>query len=146
MAKYTITHKCGHEEVHNISGPVKDRDRKAEYLASRVCRECWLAEQNKKAEADASANQAAGLPELSGSAKQISWAESIRAKVIGRLEGMISTGRQHLIDTGADEARLAAADEAGRKGLDWLKGHTESRWWIDHRDSDMRTIMGEMKW
>ncbi len=145
MAKYTITHKCGHEEVHNICGPLKDRDRKAEYLASRLCRECWLAEQKKKAEASASANQAAGLPELSGSAKQISWAENIRTKIIGQLEEMISTGRQHLVATGADEARLAAADEAGKKARAWLKSQSESRWWIDRRNADMRQIISEMK-
>ena len=35
MAQYTITRDCGCEEVVNIVGKMKDRERKAEYLKKR---------------------------------------------------------------------------------------------------------------
>ena len=43
MSKYTITHACGHEEVHNIVGTNVhgERDKKAEWLSTRLCYECY---------------------------------------------------------------------------------------------------------
>ena len=59
MAKHLIKRACGHEETVNICGPVKDRDRTAEYESTRLCFECY------RAERDAASAQAAadsGLP------------------------------------------------------------------------------------
>lgn len=75
MAKYEITHSCGHAKTYLIGGPVSGRERKAAWLASQPCPTCEHAEANAKAAEDAKALE---LPELRGSAKQIDWATAIR--------------------------------------------------------------------
>jgi hypothetical protein len=44
MAGYTITHRCGHTQEHQLFGPGKERDRKIEWLAGTVCSECYRGE------------------------------------------------------------------------------------------------------
>ena len=44
MAKYNVTHSCGHESTVNLLGKMVDRDRKTAWLASRPCRECATAD------------------------------------------------------------------------------------------------------
>ena len=50
MAKFEITYKCGHPGIVQVYGPVAERDRKAEWLASKDCPECA---EKKKAAANA---------------------------------------------------------------------------------------------
>lgn len=96
MAKYQITHACGHVVEHQIFGSNSkgQRDNKREWLAGQVCTECYKAEQAAKhAESNAqsaAANKAANLPELSGSVKQVAWAESIRAEKVAALDAILN--------------------------------------------------------
>jgi len=89
MAKYTIEHICGHSEDMQIYGPTRERQGKADWLASRDCAECYARKlQAQRAEASAQAaaqSAAAGLPALTGSDKQVAWAESIRAAAVAIL-------------------------------------------------------------
>ena len=82
MAWHTIDHVCGHSQRVQIYGPTRDRDRKAEWHASRLCPDCFAVQQEReRAEAGAKAAEAAkaaGLPTLTGTDKQVSWAEQIR--------------------------------------------------------------------
>lgn len=41
MAKYTVTHSCGHDQDHQLFGPTKDRESRAAWLQGKVCTECW---------------------------------------------------------------------------------------------------------
>lgn len=112
MAKYTITHACGHTEDVNLFGKHADRERKIAYLESIDCRSCWDAAQAAKARKE-------GLPELTGSPKQIAWANGIRNRILGEAA--------HCIETHPDWPNMD-------KWLTDLKKETASRWWIDHRD------------
>lgn len=89
MAKYKATHSCGHEHIHNLTGPEKDRQRKIEWMTGEDCPECFKAKkeatQAAQNEAAAEANAAAGLPSLQGTSKQIAWAETIRSNLNGGL-------------------------------------------------------------
>jgi len=89
MSKHLITRSCGHQEWVQIYGPTKDREWKAQAESKRVCRECYEKELKAKREAEAIARaeaakiaakeaQAGNLPALSGSEKQVAWAETIR--------------------------------------------------------------------
>lgn len=40
MARYTITHRCGHEQTHQLYGKHSDRDRKLDWLATQDCSDC----------------------------------------------------------------------------------------------------------
>lgn len=119
MAKYAITHSCGHQVTHQIAGPTKDRDGRVRWLAERPCQECQRAAEAAEA---ADRNQAAGLPALAGTAKQVTWAEQIRADFevfAGKLGAYAKTDQ---------ERQTFAAWVA------WVRGQTTAAWWIDHRD------------
>lgn len=47
MAKYTVTHRCGHTQTHELFGPGKERDKKLSWLQTTSCKECWMAEQRE---------------------------------------------------------------------------------------------------
>lgn len=47
MAKYTVTHNCGHTQTHELFGPGKERERKITWLQTTECKECWIASQKK---------------------------------------------------------------------------------------------------
>ena len=132
MAKREITMACGHAEVHNIGGPVKGRDRKAEWIAdNRVCAECYKAEQDAKRKANnvaaATAAKAEGRPELVGSDKQVAWAETIREGVwvmLAEVHELVS-------------AQMPEGDEAGAKIIgvvERMQAETDAATWINNRD------------
>lgn len=123
MAKYHITHTCGHTCTHNIVGPERDRARKADWLRDRPCIECAKAETAAaRAEEAASAtvaNAATGLVALIGSDKQVAWAETIRATA-------------HAAVTAAAAGKTI--DPAVASALNSLWAQDAARFWIDHRD------------
>ena len=79
MAKYTITHSCGHEHEYQLFGKSNERERKMAWLESQECPEC-----RRKAEEEAAkaATEGIELPELEGSEKQVKWANTIRGNMI----------------------------------------------------------------
>ena len=77
MAKYTIPHSCGHSETVQLYGKHTDRSRYMDNAERRQCRDCYNASLVAKT-ADM------GLPALTGSDKQVAWAETIRAKETAR--------------------------------------------------------------
>lgn len=67
-----------------------------------------------------------GCATLTGSDKQVSWAETIRREAIAGLE--IAAG---MIPADAPEA----ARRQAREVIDGAKAETRASWWIDNRDS-----------
>lgn len=147
MAKTIITMSCGHDEEHNICGPYKSRAGKAEWLAAnRVCADCYRKRQaeergaelarreSARAEAAKSA-EAEGLPELTGSDKQVAWALTIRAELLARIDRAIGINRANEpadAKVTLDEMRAA------------IVGRADAGWWIDRRKADAVTIMREV--
>lgn len=121
MAKYTITHACGHTEEVNLFGKHSDRERKIAYLESIDCRACWDAAQAAQA-------KEAGLPDLTGSPKQIAWANGIRNRILAEATRCIETHPDW-----PDTARWLAE----------LKKETSARWWIDHLDAHAASMHGD---
>ena len=79
MAKYSVKHTCGHISEVALFGPSKDREYRLDRMRENVCLNCENA-------ANAERNAEAGLPALTGTPKQIAWAESIRAAAMARRE------------------------------------------------------------
>ncbi len=146
MAKYDVTFSCGHTELINLIGKVKDRERKIEYFENHgLCSECWEAErtrqfeeQNQKAAEEA---KEYGLPDLSGTEKQVAWATTIRQEFVAQAERNISyyedkAAQPRIAD---DPKRKVAAHEliqAMRQVVEnRLLAQTSARFWIDNRDS-----------
>lgn len=113
-----ITHACGHEQTHHLTGFASQQERKAQWLRTTLCRTCFVAE--KKAEQavaairDLAAVAHLDLPELVGSNRQVAWAMTIRAS---RLAAIITDSAQGNSD------QVSACLPI-----------TDAKWWIDHRD------------
>lgn len=130
MSKYDITRSCGHVETINIGGKVSERDNQAEYESGKLCYECYKAKQAEhraaESKAAAEASQSAGMPALTGSEKQVAWAQTIRAAAAQSLNAL--------------RTMLQAAPEANRKAADIALGiidgtlaRTSAHDWIESR-------------
>lgn len=117
MAKYTATYKCGHEEDIVLYGPLKDRDRKLDRMATTLCPHCQR-EQNE---------QRTGIT-LEGSDKQANWAYDIMARINALFDQLAAQIKQEYI---------AALEEVRAD----YNAHRVAKWWIDEADStDTRAI------
>lgn len=144
MAKYDVTYSCGHEGTIQLFGPTSQREKQLEIAALRLCPECYRkkkeaerAEINKEAERK---SEAEGLPELTGSEKQVAWANTLRLQKMKALDEWIeeiqSEGKLGGIIRSADGEKYkspVAEMLAGEKFL--LENMTEARFWIDNRFS-----------
>ncbi|MBK1719207.1 hypothetical protein [Thiocystis violacea] len=123
----------------------READRLAAWHESQghICADCeQKAFAIKNAEA-AQANAAAGLPPLSGTDKQVQWAESIRAETIKAIADA-RNGRLSPLE----QARLWGDLDTDDPGLDAalvaLQGQTRASWWIDRRDRRASDLLAEV--
>lgn len=150
MAKYTVTRSCGHDEIVNLIGKLKDRQWRLENVEPyRLCYECWQEqaerERRKQNEEATLANREAGLPALQGTEKQISWAETIRKKFADEgdteLQKVLEMAtRQELAgeDLERFEGQFPLYQDAYRH---ILMDHTNAAWWIDNRHMSARRLI-----
>ena len=132
MAKYDVVFSCGHEERIELFGKGSERERKIAWWEKHgLCSACYKAEQQAKAAARATAWE---LPALTGSPKQIAWAERIRSDFFTDFEDLEK-------ESGQTTAEAAAKDERFGAFLAWVKSQTEARFWIDHKDT-CPTLLG----
>jgi hypothetical protein len=124
-------------------GPERDRASKAQWMAKQPCAECAVAAATDN-----------GLPALMGSDKQITWAETIRARTLPDLRTKAERAYKTVDEADAilaDPARMAEATakvgslEGAVKGFTSIKaraqaiidtydraaGETSAKWWID---------------
>jgi len=110
-----IIHACGHEQAHHLTGFNSQQERKARWLKTTTCRDCFVAEKRAEEAAAAALSSAAishlALPPLTGTDRQISWASTIRTKRLAALTNLNS------------DADCYACLQV-----------TDAKWWIDHRD------------
>lgn len=126
MAKaYFKCSQCG-DSVVVIGQNRSAADRLAQYRQDQksLCHDCWdkqRAEQ-RAADSQAAAESAAqtGLPALTGSEKQIAWAETIRRENLSRLTAL-ADGLE------GDHAALVA------EATDLIRAQDRAAWWIDTR-------------
>lgn len=116
MAKYNVTFSCGHEVEVELYGPQSDRKRKLEFFReSALCRECELKAAKEYAERE-------GLPPLTGTEKQVRWAETIRAERI------------------MDAAQVGQTPQE-QEALERLRNITSAGWWIENRLSPITELL-----
>jgi hypothetical protein len=110
-----IIHACGHEQRHYLTGYDSQQERKAKWLKTTSCRDCFVAGKRAEEAAAAALSSAAishlDLPLLTGSDRQVSWASTIRTKRLAALTNPNSN------------ADCSACLQV-----------TDSKWWIDRRD------------
>ena len=160
MAHYDISHTCGHDERIELFGPTRERERRIEWLQERPCTECWKKE--RAAEAEARKNKEAAMIvekfgsdaaealnalsnascTLEGSAKQVAWAEDIRAKciaeIIDRLHSLVAR------IPGKVTAQQSADFTVRCKAIaSVIANETSAAWWIDNRDDILKAVTRE---
>lgn len=139
--KYDGIYSCGHEGTVNIVGPTKDRQWKIDREFSGLCPDCYRKQIEKeraaKNEAAERESEEMELPELSGTPKQISWANTIRVEIIKELSSEIASAIEknenvvEFFDAFGDYLKIKLPDL--EKVEDLLIQKTESRFWIDRR-------------
>lgn len=107
-----VRHACGHEESHSLFGSfAAEIDRQVAQLTKRICPECQKLARASALEAAADAIGGLDLHELHGSARQIAWANDIRAK---RITELIKA-------------------KATRPTIEKVAAISNAQWWIDNR-------------
>jgi len=128
MAKYTVTRSCGHEETVALVGKTKDREWRLESVEPyKLCSECYQIDlQRKREEANREAAEVAkenNYPVLTGTEKQIPWAETIRQRIMADLDAIIYNKRNN---KNRNELAIQEAYQA-------IRNKTTAHWWIDRR-------------
>lgn len=118
MAQYTINHICGHTVTVQLFGAYKDRERRIAYLETLECEECRKAKINAAA---AAAKDERGLADLTGSEKQVAWANTIRENAYKCLD---------MLKPFAKNEQSQAMMEGWKSKMD---AQVEAKWWIDNR-------------
>lgn len=130
MAKYSITHVCGHGETVHLYGKGTERERRLEWMASQPCLECRHNAENEAAAKDA---EARGLPALTGSDKQVAWATAIRRTMLSAMDSQLARLPE-------PKPEHMAKIKACRASFDTK---TDARYWIDNRDRDAMALWTE---
>lgn len=136
MAQYDVTHSCGHQAHIELFGKLTGRERVMEGMRGRVCDNCRRAAHAASNAAAAEANS--GLPALTGSDRQIAWAESIRHSIAQALEVALNVARTH-----PQAAERAAEVRRWERAGAAVMAHTSAGWWIDHRSYSPRELLRE---
>lgn len=139
MAQYDIERTCGCTETIRLYGPGKERDRRRAYEATRECTSCYedrVAKERAESSAKAAEQaKASGLPSLTGSPKQIAWAETIRAEKMAEMRQLLDLINEHPVPV---EARILAAIHSLHEEL---QAQSASRWWIDNRGESVKDMV-----
>ncbi len=110
-----IIHACSHEQAHHLTGFESQQERKAKWLKTTTCRDCFVAEKRAEEVAAAALSSAAVshlvLPPLTGADRQINWGSTIRTKRLAALT-----------NSNSDDDCYACLQV------------TDAKWWIDYRD------------
>ena len=130
MAKYDVTYTCGHTGIIDLWGKSRDRKWRLDREEEKRCPDCWKKQQDEEREKENAAaiaeNQAAGLPPLEGTEKQVPWAEAIRSKSLKKIEAYLQSPRE-------DWEEELLSQEGIEVGLKSIRTRTDATWWIDQR-------------
>lgn len=127
--------KCGEDYSVQMYGPRKTREWKINSWRG-VCDDCKETERESLIEK----NKSGGMPELTGSEKQIAWAMKIRAEFISYADKMDEDEIEDILEDCKDNHNLTADSKLIDAALAEIMETPEAHWWIDSRsdlDSDI---------
>lgn len=117
--KYDVTYTCGHVATIQLYGKTSERESRIKYLEGNcVCPECYKAQKTR------------GMQELSGSPKQVAWANTIREKVMAYIDKTMSI-----------------EDERVKNLIQYINTSADTKyasWWIDRRDRGELEVLREI--
>ena len=112
-----IKHICGHIETYQI--PRGQFARSKRFHEKRLCRDCWIKQEDEKKKTAAEENARSGLPSLKGPLGLISGAEVIR-------HDFFDFVRENAIELKEKGAEFQIA-------VDLLRSKQDCRWWHAHK-------------
>lgn len=143
MAWYYGTFSCGHEGRVNVIGPQRDRQWKIDRKFGGLCEDCYKKhlekeKERKNKEAEEKAKEME-LPELTGTEKQIAWANTLRQSFIDKINRFIEENKDDEDDW---EYRTDEYKELKGKSVEDIKvimdyvliNKTEARYYINNRE------------
>lgn len=127
MANYSITFSCGHTVERQLFGKMDQRQSYIDWAGKAgVCSACKSADKVAACEAVEIEH---GLPDLTGSAKQVKWARDIRAAKVAEIEAEFARALSRVLPDKMDIYERQCA-----LGWQLVAAVTEARVWIDRRD------------
>jgi hypothetical protein len=102
------------------------------------CDECKKAYFKKQTSALSKTHQDIGFAELEGTEKMISWAETIRAELINKVNYL----NQSLTFSNAAEKQIS--DKAFEQLFNQWQAEKNAKWWIDNRKMTVRDISSQI--
>lgn len=133
MAKYQINYKCGHSGEVQLFGKHEDRYRKIEWLEANCnCPDCERKEYEEYSAKAAEDNK--GLVKLTGTPKQIQWAEVIRSNAIKSIDELKSELNAKVLAMGAMTDEHKQVYNQICETLESFLANNNSSWWIDNRE------------
>lgn len=132
--------RCNDNEVAIHAQNRKLADSKAKWAESQgwICDDCTKAEQAAESQKAAERNAAEGLPPLTGTDKQVQWAETLRRHKLDQLAALIAgesiNGVHPLTETDK-------ANPLFQPTVDALRGQDSAAWWIDHKGYGIDTLL-----
>lgn len=144
MAKYSGTFSCGHEGTVGIIGPMKDREWKKERAFSKLCPECYekhLKEQIEKENLEAEEKSKEWeLPKLTGTEKQISWANTIRIQIVENIKNKAKDDSDYNLRCYCSDTDFKSSDVINNIEdiIDYmLVNKTDSKFYIENRNKNL---------
>lgn len=135
MARYNITHACGHTETVELYGKGSERERRIQWLSEKLCNDCYAKPFDTK---------------LTGTERQIAWANEIRYYALAEIEHNRKIARQEWNKSNQklwthyseDEIaqHLEEAETKLNKEEQIAKSIDSAKWWIDNRADTMRAL------
>jgi len=152
MAHYTVNHKCGHDQSYELFGPGRDRERKLTWLAGLLCAACKKEAAVQARDAETAKGKVAaeelGLPPLTGSEKQIAWAEAIRAPLAKQLEEYrtyVEGERPMPLYLEMTWPKMVGLQQqVTLRAIQEALSKNDAHWWIEHRGADAKMIINEV--
>lgn len=125
--KYEGIYSCGHEGVINMEGRYKDNIGRVNFRFNGLCPDCWAREQIEMAQKQQSER---GLPDLTGTEKQIAYGLSERGNLIYRVAHKVTLSGTKEIE----KVKLS-------QGLDWaIRNRVDAKFWIEADDAAIMEI------
>lgn len=115
MAWTEIKYSCGHIEQIQLYGPHAERERRAAAKEQYDCPACRAA-----------------ASDLTGSIKQVAWAQDIRTKELPLAEAAYADWSAKVAGSAAPDAAKAHMQAALDAAIAIIRGRTAARDWIDN--------------
>lgn len=126
--KINVTYACGHEgtvETYDVSR--RGRERLEERESKKLCPECYKKELERENEENKRLAQEMGLPELTGTPKQVAYGNTCRMKIINSFGELSRTMEKWLVEGWANEEKRDILYGI----MDYIKSVTEASWFIN---------------